>query len=83
MSDNDADDEIPIYAVGFDDALIGIGRQFNINVAVYDYIKCVEILMSRDNMDAEEAIEFMEYNVVGAYVGPRTPVFVEKEEETE
>ena len=36
-------------------------------------------------MTYEEAEEFMEYNVVGAWVGDKTPVFVntDKEEITE
>ena len=81
-NDNDGDED-PVFAVGFEAALIGIGRKFNINLAVYDYNKCVEILMERDEMSVEEAVEFMEYNVVGAYVGPQTPVFVEPKEEEE
>ena len=57
-----------VFADGFEDALIGIGRQFDKEFAVYDYVLCVNILMQRDGMTSEEAIEFMEYNVVGAYV---------------
>jgi hypothetical protein len=66
-----------LLADGFEDALLGIGRQFNLDIAVYDYDKCVEILMARDGMEYEEAVEFMEFNVVGAYVGKTTPVFLE------
>lgn len=72
-----------VFADGFEDALIGIGRQFDKEFAVYDYVLCVNILMQRDGMTSEEAIEFMEYNVVGAYVGPNTPIFVEAKEEEE
>jgi hypothetical protein len=32
--------------------------------------------MERDGMTEEEAIEFFEFNVVGAYVGGGTPVYV-------
>lgn len=32
--------------------------------------------MKRDGMDETEAWEFMEYNVVCAYVGEATPIFV-------
>ena len=31
---------------------------------VYDYDKCVEIFMEREGWEEEEAIEWMEYNVV-------------------
>jgi len=63
-----------LLAEGFEDALIGRTSGFNV-VAVYDYELCVHILTEQD-MTAEEAIEFMEFNVVGAYVGEKTPLFV-------
>lgn len=73
--------DVPAYlADGFKEALIGIGRQFNQDLAIYDYDKCVDILMTRDGMDHDEALEWMEYCVLGAYVGPGTPVFLEKDE---
>jgi len=46
---------------------------------VYSVKKVLEILMTRDGMSHEEAREFYEFNIVGAYVGPGTPVFVEDE----
>ena len=63
-----------LFADGFDEAMIGMeavrGR------AVYDYIVCAKILMDRDNMTEEEAYEYMEFNVVTAFVGPMTPLFI-------
>lgn len=64
-----------LLADGFDEALVGIARQFTNTMALYSYDKCVEILMRRDGMPHEDAIEFMEYNVVGAWVGKNTPAF--------
>ena len=69
-----------MLAVGFEEALIGYGNQFNKHVAIYDRDKCIDILMERDGMDIEEAEEFFEYNVQGAYVGEETPVFLNQEE---
>tara|TARA_R100001443_G_scaffold106182_1_gene115505 strand:- start:287 stop:544 length:258 start_codon:yes stop_codon:yes gene_type:complete len=66
-----------IVADGFEDALIGVGQQFNKALAVYDRQKCIEILMERDGMSDEEAVEFFEYNVTGAWVGEYTPIFLE------
>lgn len=67
----------PLYADGFDDALIGVGQRFGEEpMIVYDYYKCVEILMNRDGMSSEEAVEYIEFNVTGAWVGPNTPLFV-------
>jgi hypothetical protein len=68
-----------LLADGFEDALIGLGTQFNKELAVYDYEKCIQILMTRDGMAYEEAMEHMEFNVTGAYVGEQTPVFVRRE----
>ena len=65
-----------LYADGFEDAIIGVGRQFNTEVVVYDEDKCIKILMERDGMTDEEAEEFFGFNVVGAYLGNHTPVFV-------
>lgn len=68
--------EFLLKADGFEDALIGVGRKKNCEDSlVYDYNKCIEILISQGMTD-EEAVEYMEYNVVDAYVGPTTPIFV-------
>ena len=65
-----------LVADGFDEAIIGIGRQFNKQLVIYDEDKCIQILMERDGMTDEEAEEFFEFNVVGAYVGEYTPIYV-------
>lgn len=65
-----------LFADGFDDALIGIVEQFGRPpVALYSYDMCITILMERDGMEEEEAIEYLEYNTLGAYVGENTPAF--------
>ena len=62
---------------GFDEACIGFSQRINEPVlAVYSYDKMVEVLMTRDSMDDEEAEEYIEYNCVGAWVGERTPIIV-------
>lgn len=68
------EEEEALVADGFEAALIGCTNGYNI-VAVYDYELCIHILME-DNMTYEEALEYMEYNVVGAYVGEKTPMFI-------
>ena len=66
-----------LTADGFDDALIGIGERINLDsVAVYDVDKCIDILMSRDGMSREEAVEFFDFNVRGSWVGKKTPIWV-------
>lgn len=70
------DENVALGADGFEDALIGYGTQFNKDLAIYDYEKCIIILIKRDGMTDEEAREYMEYNVCGAYMGNNTPVFL-------
>jgi len=68
-----------LLADGFEDAIIGMCMQFGQSpVVTYDYEKCIEILKERDKMDNEEAVEYMDYNVIGAYMGVHSPVFLIK-----
>ena len=71
------DDERMVKAAGLEDAIIGTGSRINMpDVLVYSYNKAVKIFMERDGMTHEEAVEWMEFNVVGAWVGETTPIFV-------
>ena len=65
-----------LLADGFESALIGFGTRFTHPVAVYDYDRCVRVLVERDAMTEEEAVDYLEFNTTGAYVGESTPVFV-------
>jgi hypothetical protein len=70
------DDRI-LLADGFEEALIGYtGNQCEPSRAVYSCEKCLEIMMTRDNMTYEEAIEYLSFNTFGAYVGIHGPVFI-------
>lgn len=63
---------------GFDDAIIGLAERINLElVAAYDVEKILEIIRTRDGMSYEEAYEYYEYNIKGAWMGDYTPVFVE------
>lgn len=65
-----------LFADGFEEALIGTVQVFGKPpLALYDYRKCVEILMKRDGMSEDESEEYLEYNTLGAYVGESTPAF--------
>jgi hypothetical protein len=63
-----------LKADGFDEAFIGIGERCGLSVYVYDQEKCIEILMK--NMSREEAVEYFEYNTLGAFMGEGTPIFL-------
>jgi len=61
----------------FDEAIVGVADRIGMpTVVVYDTTKLIDILCERDGMDREEATEFYEFNIVGAYVGERTPMFI-------
>ena len=66
-----------LTADGFDEAVLGIGRQFDRMMVVYDRSRCIELLMA-DGMTRDEALEYFEFNVAGAWVGESTPLFLER-----
>ena len=62
---------------GFDEAIIGYSQRCNERVlAVYSYEKMVEVLVSRDRIEYEEAVEYIDFNCGGAWVGDGTPIIV-------
>lgn len=70
-------DESVLLCDGFDEAVIGFSQRINEPLlAVYSYDKMLDILIERDGMEYEEAIEYLDFNVVGAWVGPQTPIIV-------
>ena len=70
-----------LKADGFDKAIIG--QTYDMVVSeerlIYSIDKCVEILVERDGMTSEEAIEFLDFNVLCAYIGKDQPIFVSSE----
>lgn len=73
-------DEEIILADGFEDAFVGVAERCGMGpVAVYDREKCIETIMkqqAKHNVSYEEAAEHFDFNVIGAYVGERTPLFI-------
>lgn len=66
---------------GHDDAVIGPAFIWGdggtrTHVLVYDAEVIRATLMKRDGMEADEAREYIEFNIEGAYVGPDTPILV-------
>lgn len=58
---------------GMDDAIIGISDGMRV---VYDIHKMQDILMERDKMTHDEAMEYIEYNITSAHVGEFTPIHI-------
>ena len=66
-----------LKADGFDDAILGITTRIgDDSLLAYDYDKCIKILQK--DLSYEEAVEYMEFNVVGSYVGEGTPIFIKR-----
>lgn len=66
---------------GYDDAILGPAMVWTEDgnlrdVLVYDGEEIRKILMQRDGMSFEDAREFIEFNIEGAYMGPHTAVIV-------
>ena len=47
-------------------------------VIAYDLTKMVKILVARDDMSVKEAHEYLQFNVIGAYIGEYTPIIINK-----
>ncbi len=68
--------KVLLLADGYEDAFMGMVERCGMEaVSVYDKEKCIQILMERDGMSEDGAIECFEVNTLGAYVGEETPMF--------
>ena len=65
--------EWTMFADGFDEAILGVDSS-NERV-IYSYKKCLEILVKRDGMSKDEAVEFFAFNVIGSFMGEKTPIY--------
>lgn len=69
---------------GFDSALIGVSTVWQrtgdtaerIDTLIYNGDVIVTILMHESGLSEEEAMEYISYNIEGAYVGKDTPIIV-------
>jgi len=63
---------------GFDEACLGVvDRCSGEPTLLYDPRKIINILINRDGMETNEALEYFEFNIRGAWVGEGTPWFLE------
>ena len=66
-------------ADGFDEAILGVAQRCGqAEIIAYDTEKILEILQAREGMTAEEAVEYFEFNIAGAWVGEETPIFIDR-----
>jgi hypothetical protein len=70
------DDATFLEPSAYDAAIIGKAERFGMpSVVAYDTDKVMEIQLA-NGMTIEEAIEFFEFNTLGAWMGDLTPVFI-------
>jgi hypothetical protein len=64
---------------GYDDCILGVVERFGAAPhLIYDK-SCVIKKLMKDGMDENEAVEFYEFNQLGAWLGENTPAFLEKD----
>ena len=74
-------DEELLFADDWDDCIIGVTDDFGTIRVVYDYNKMIEVFVRDNECVYEDAIEYLEYNTLGAYVGKKTPLYIIRNEE--
>ena len=65
-----------LFADGHDHAIMGYSSDGRV---IYSVDQIVGGLVERDGMTKDEAIEFFDFNIAGAYVGEYTPIYMYKE----
>lgn len=68
-----------LEAVGLRDAIIGKGydKVTGEERIVYSLKRCVDILVERDGMTRDIALEWLTFNTLDAYVGQDQPLFID------
>ncbi len=69
-----------LQADGFDDAIIGLEPLSG--KVIYDIEKMTMVLID-EGLTHEDAIEYLDFNVLNAYVGENTPLYIHTLEEHE
>lgn len=64
-----------LQADGFDDAIIGLEPLSG--KVIYDIDLMVEVLITQEELSHQDAIEYLDYNVLNAYVGENTPIYIQ------
>jgi len=75
-----------LMANGLDSAVIGLVKlpDREEQVVVYDLSLCADAMMEQnktmgfENYTREDALEFLDFNVAGTWMGPGTPIFIDR-----
>lgn len=70
-----------LFADGFDDAIIGLNTEGKVPRVVYSKERMIDIMAEQLKEDSDDAVmdalEYLEFNTWGAYVGEGTPLYLE------
>lgn len=66
-----------LLADGFDGAVMGVASGCDSGRVVYSIQKMLDILFNESDMPYDEAMEFLEFNTISAYVGEFTPIYLD------
>ncbi len=58
---------------GYNDAIVGITRDGQL---VYSIEKLIELCAEQGEMEEIDAIEWLEFNTFGVYLGEKTPIYI-------
>ena len=73
-------DAIVLEPETFDVAILGLGVRCGMEpVVVYSVPKLLQVMMVDNSWDFAEACEWFEFNVLGAYMGEHTPIYLDTE----
>ena len=63
---------------GYESCVIGTGERCGQPILLcYDRQAMIELTMTRDGMDRDEAQEYIDYNLIGGWLGDSTPIAIE------
>jgi hypothetical protein len=57
---------------------VGIESNRDVSRIVYDIDLMVGILCEREGLNEDEAIEYISFNVIGAYIGEGSPIYIHR-----
>lgn len=73
LLDNEYEDVEIFQNFSYDSALIGVSHD---NRAIYDYQKMIEWLVQHTGWSEEDAIDWINYNTLGAIYGDSKPIIM-------
>lgn len=66
-----------IYPEGFENCILGVGERWGgPPVAIMDVEAMLDKIMADEDLSRHEALEHFEFNILGAYVGDLTPIYM-------